>query len=49
MVKSEKCGSKVFLVDETATHLEIYDEIILVEASIYLTAAEAGTQFTICY
>ena len=25
MVKCEKCGSKVFLVDETVTHLEIPD------------------------
>jgi hypothetical protein len=25
MVKCEKCGSRVFLVDETATHLEIND------------------------
>jgi hypothetical protein len=28
MVKCEKCESKVFLVDETVTHLEINAEII---------------------
>jgi len=27
MVKCEKCGSKVFLVDETVTHLEMNWEI----------------------
>ena len=27
MVKCEKCGSKIFYVDETATHLEINGEI----------------------
>ena len=28
MVKCKKCGSKVFFVDETITHLEIDGEII---------------------
>jgi len=28
MVKCKKCGSKVFLVDETVTHLEVDGEII---------------------
>lgn len=28
MARCEKCGSKVFLVDETITHLEVDGEII---------------------
>ncbi len=28
MSNCKKCGSKVFLVDETVTHLEVDDEIV---------------------
>jgi len=28
MAKCKKCGSRVFIVDETITHLEIADEIV---------------------
>jgi hypothetical protein len=45
MIKCEKCGSKVFLVDETVTHLEINEEIILSADKNFFSDAFEGERF----